>query len=85
MGPDPSPNCLHLGYQQTTNIIYFKLSFQDILSSIAEKGPQFTYSEYTQLLQLYHRSHVGMDAVVLERRIQRLKDVIEKGQNETIS
>ena len=59
--------------------------FQNILSSVAEKGPQFTYTEYTQLLQLHHRSHAGTDPTALERRVQRLKEVIEKGQNETIS
>jgi len=55
---------------------------QKILTSIGEKGPQFTLSEYTQLIQLFHRSHFTADQTVVNDHMRRLHDVIEKGQNE---
>ncbi|XP_071090012.1 exocyst complex component 4-like [Haliotis cracherodii] len=61
------------------------LTPDDILNSVAEKGPQFTGTEYTQLIQLYHRSHPGIKMAVQDGHMQRLLQIIEKGQNETIS
>lgn len=66
---------------------YYELLYlnpQDVLTSIAEKGPQFTLAEYIQLIQLYHRSHHPSDKLSVEEHVHRLKEVIEKGQNETI-
>ncbi|XP_060578510.1 exocyst complex component 4-like [Ruditapes philippinarum] len=66
---------------------YYELLYlnpDDILTAIAEKGPQFTFSEYSQLLHLHHRSHFTTDQRVVESHIQRLREVIEKGQNETV-
>lgn len=63
---------------------YYELLYlnqDDILTSIAEKGAQFTYTEYCQLIQLYHRSHPGGDPNQLDKRMQRLHEIIEKGQN----
>lgn len=57
---------------------------QDVLNGIAEKGPQFTGTEYSQLIQLYHRSHPGNPIVLQEARMQRLTEIMEKGQNETV-
>ena len=58
--------------------------FQDVLNMIAEKGPHFTGIEYAQLIQLYHRSHPGNPIVTQEARMQRLIEIMEKGQNETV-
>jgi len=41
-------------------------------------------SEYRQLLHLCHRSQFTTDQSVIEAHVQRLKEVIEKGQNETV-
>ncbi|XP_021371891.1 exocyst complex component 4-like isoform X1 [Mizuhopecten yessoensis] len=63
---------------------YYELLYlnqDDILTAIAEKGAQFTYTEYCQLIQLYHRSHPGGDPNQLDKRMQRLREIIEKGQN----
>ena len=51
---------------------------------IAEKGPHFTGMEYAHLIQLYHRSHPGNPIVTQEARMQRLIEIMEKGQNETM-
>ncbi|KAK7482018.1 hypothetical protein BaRGS_00026710 [Batillaria attramentaria] len=58
--------------------------FQDVLNGIAEKGPQFTGSDYAMLIHLYHRSHPGNPIPVQEARMQRLTEIMEKGQNETV-
>ncbi|KAL4232343.1 Exocyst complex component 4 [Mactra antiquata] len=66
---------------------YYELLYlnpNDILTSIAEKGPQFTNSEYCQLLNLYHRSHYTTEPSVVDAHMQRLREVMEKGQNETV-
>ncbi|KAL8567914.1 hypothetical protein ACOMHN_059036 [Nucella lapillus] len=60
------------------------LSPDDVLNGIAEKGPQFTGTEYSLLIQLYHRSHPGNPITTQEARMQRLTEIIEKGQNETV-
>ncbi|ESO90976.1 hypothetical protein LOTGIDRAFT_122393, partial [Lottia gigantea] len=60
------------------------LSPDDILSSVVEKGPQFTGIEYSQLIQLYHRSHPAISASTQDKHLQRLNEVMEKGQNETV-
>ncbi|BFZ01691.1 hypothetical protein BsWGS_04729 [Bradybaena similaris] len=60
------------------------LNPDDILNSVAEKGPQFTLNEYQQLISLYHRSFAGNSVSVQDARMQRLHSVMEKGQNETV-
>ncbi|XP_076466754.1 exocyst complex component 4-like isoform X3 [Babylonia areolata] len=60
------------------------LSPDDVLNGIAEKGPQFTGTEYALLIQLYHRSHPGNPISTQESRMQRLTEIMEKGQNETV-
>ncbi|XP_025095022.1 exocyst complex component 4-like isoform X4 [Pomacea canaliculata] len=60
------------------------LSPDDVLTSIAEKGPQFTGSEYDHLISLYHRSHPGHPIPVQEARMKRLREIMEKGQSETV-
>ncbi|KAK3603022.1 hypothetical protein CHS0354_037770 [Potamilus streckersoni] len=62
---------------------YYELLYinpDDILTSVAEKGPQFTENEYVQLLLLHYRSHG--DPTQLDQRMQRLKEVIDKWQDE---
>ncbi|KAL5022453.1 hypothetical protein ScPMuIL_001608 [Solemya velum] len=66
---------------------YYELLYlnpDDILTSISEKGPHFTELEYCQLMQLHQRSHPGVKVSQLEARLCRLKEVIEKGQNEAV-
>ncbi|CAL1542035.1 unnamed protein product [Lymnaea stagnalis] len=60
------------------------LSPDEMLNSIAEKGPQFTMNDYKELMQLYHRSFAGNSVNVQDARMQRLHSVMEKGQNETV-
>ncbi|XP_012937750.1 exocyst complex component 4 isoform X3 [Aplysia californica] len=60
------------------------LNPDDVLNSLAEKGPQFTLNEYQQLIQLYHRSFAGNPVSVQDARMQRLQSVMEKGQDETV-
>ncbi|XP_070211781.1 exocyst complex component 4-like isoform X2 [Littorina saxatilis] len=60
------------------------LSPDDVLNGIAEKGPHFTGTEYTYLIQLYHRSHPGNAITLQEARMRRLTEIMEKGQNETV-
>ncbi|WAR21892.1 EXOC4-like protein [Mya arenaria] len=55
---------------------------EKILTGIGEKGAQFVLAEYTQLLQLYHRSHYTTEQAVIEGHMARLRDVLKKGQNE---
>lgn len=57
---------------------------QDVLNGIAERGPHFTGTEYTQLIQLYHCSHPGNPVAVQDARMQRLLEIMEKGQSETL-
>lgn len=40
--------------------------------------------EYTQLLQLWHRSQFTTDQAVIDGHVQRLREVLEKGQSETV-
>lgn len=64
---------------------YYELLYlnpDEILTGIGEKGPQFTFSEYKQLLELYQRSHFTADPAIKEGHMQRLREVMEKGQNE---
>lgn len=60
------------------------LSPDDVLTGIAEKGPHFTLLEYSQLIQLYHRSHPGNPVLTQEARMARLMEIMEKGQSETV-
>ncbi|KAK3096041.1 hypothetical protein FSP39_022371 [Pinctada imbricata] len=63
---------------------YYELLYinpDDVLSSVAEKGCQFTYQEYSELIKLHHRSHPGQAANMLEKRMQRLKEIIQRGIN----
>ncbi|XP_052772519.1 exocyst complex component 4-like isoform X2 [Mya arenaria] len=64
---------------------YYELLYLNpdkILTGIGEKGAQFVLAEYTQLLQLYHRSHYTTEQAVIEGHMARLRDVLKKGQNE---
>ncbi|XP_052228593.1 exocyst complex component 4-like isoform X2 [Dreissena polymorpha] len=66
---------------------YYELLYlnpEKILTLIAEKGSQFTLAEYSQLLQLYHRSHFTVDQAVVDAHLKRLREVTEKGHNETV-
>ncbi|XP_041368480.1 exocyst complex component 4-like isoform X2 [Gigantopelta aegis] len=55
------------------------LTPEDILNTIAEKGVQFSFLEYSQLLQLYHRSHTGISAEKQKEHVERLRQIIDKG------
>lgn len=59
------------------------VSFQEIINDIAEKGAQFTESEYSQLLRLMGRSQPGTDPAVLSSRITRLRETLQNLQNES--
>ncbi|XP_050406103.1 exocyst complex component 4 [Patella vulgata] len=55
----------------------------DILTLVAEKGTNFTHTEYSQLIQLYHRSHPNKKSYqAQDKHLQRLTEVWEKGQHE---
>lgn len=41
-----------------------------------ERGPQFTEPEYTNLLQLAHRSQRGAKDEDLKKRLDRLQDIL---------
>ncbi|XP_059163407.1 exocyst complex component 4-like isoform X1 [Physella acuta] len=60
------------------------LNPDDLINSVAEKGPQFSLSEYKELIQLYHRSFAGNPVSLQDARMQRLHSVMEKGQDETL-
>ncbi|KAH9499232.1 Exocyst complex component 4 [Bulinus truncatus] len=60
------------------------LNPDEVLNSVAEKGPQFTLAEYEELIKLYHRSFAGNPVQVQDSRMQRLRSVMEKGQDETV-
>ena len=49
---------------------------QDIVSTIMERGQQFTEQEYTNLLSLAHRSERGASDEELTKRIDKLKDIL---------
>ncbi|GFR81718.1 exocyst complex component 4, partial [Elysia marginata] len=60
------------------------LNPDEVLNSVAEKGPHFTLKEYEQLIELYHRSFSGNPVSVQDARRQRLYSIMEKGQDETV-
>lgn len=51
---------------------------QDVITMIAEKGCQYTFQEYTELVKLHHRSHPALSPSQLEQRMQKLKEVFFK-------
>ncbi|XP_064602166.1 LOW QUALITY PROTEIN: exocyst complex component 4-like [Liolophura sinensis] len=55
----------------------------EIINDIAEKGAQFTESEYSQLLRLMGRSQPGSDPAVLSSRLTRLRETLQNLQNES--
>lgn len=64
---------------------YYELLYlnpDDILTAAAEKGLHFTFQEYSQIIQLYHRSHPGAGKSLLEKRMQTLREIFEKGQTD---
>ena len=72
-----------LGYYSQLNENFIPV-VQEVLNSVAEKGPYFTLKEYEQLIELYHRSFSGNPVSVQDARRQRLYSIMEKGQNETV-
>ena len=42
-----------------------------------ERGPQFTEHEYTNLLSLAHRSERGTSEEELEKRLEKLKNILQ--------
>lgn len=61
-------------------ILLLFLHLQDVLTSISERGPQYSQSEYQHLLQLYHRSFPGHSMSVQDQRNQRLQDIMDRDQ-----
>ncbi|XP_062567053.1 exocyst complex component 4-like isoform X3 [Saccostrea cucullata] len=63
---------------------YYELLYinpDDVITMIAEKGSQYTFQEYTELIKLHHRSHAALSPSQLENRMQKLKDVFFKTPN----
>nr|XP_022341498.1 exocyst complex component 4-like isoform X4 [Crassostrea virginica] len=63
---------------------YYELLYinpDDVITMIAEKGSQYTFQEYTELVKLHHRSHPALSPSQLEQRMQKLKDVFFKTPN----
>ncbi|XP_034327404.2 exocyst complex component 4 isoform X4 [Magallana gigas] len=63
---------------------YYELLYinpDDVITMIAEKGCQYTFQEYTELVKLHHRSHPALSPSQLEQRMQKLKEVIFKTPN----
>lgn len=60
---------------------YYELLYinpDDVITMIAEKGCQYTFQEYTELVKLHHRSHPALSPSQLEQRMQKLKEVFFK-------
>lgn len=60
---------------------YYELLYinpDDVITMIAEKGCQYTFQEYTELVKLHHRSHPALSPSQLEQRTQKLKEVFFK-------
>lgn len=69
---------LDIEIENTVNCFFM---LQDVITMIAEKGCQYTFQEYTELVKLHHRSHPALSPSQLEQRMQKLKEVIFKTPN----
>ena len=54
-----------------------------MLSLIIEKGPDYSYTEYSSLFQLYQKSHPNIRPENLDTFLHKLEEVMNKTQNGT--
>lgn len=67
---------------------YYELLYMspdDVLSLIVEKGPDYSYTEYLSLFQLYQKSHPHIKPAHLDTLVHKLEEVMNKTQNGTSS
>ncbi|XP_071169748.1 exocyst complex component 4-like isoform X13 [Mytilus edulis] len=63
---------------------YYELLYMnpdDVLSLIVEKGPDYSYTEYVSLFQLYQKSHPHIKPANLDTLLHKLEEVMNKTQN----
>ncbi|CAC5411083.1 EXOC4 [Mytilus coruscus] len=63
---------------------YYELLYMnpdDVLSLIVEKGPDYSYTEYVSLFQLYKKSHSHIKQANLDTLLHKLEEVMNKTQN----